>query len=117
MHETAYGFHNPHDAIEIINLRLTARGRLHEPVPSPASGDMPGAPAAIGTRSIWFSSDAPQDTPIFARESLGAGQAIDGPAVIEQLDTTTLVYPGDAARVDDEANIVITINQTSGAAR
>ena len=94
---------------------MTARARLYEPAPAPAPGDAPESPTPTGSRNIWFSSDAPQTTPVFARASLCAGQVIDGPAVIEQLDTTTLVYPGDGARVDAAANIIIAINHSNGA--
>lgn len=113
VHETAYGFHNPHDAIEIINFRLTARGRLYATSPSPAPQQAPPPLASSQTRDIWFSYEAPHASPVYARESLRAGHLIDGPAVIEQLDATTLVYPGDRAWVDAEANIIITINPSA----
>ena len=46
--------------------------------------------------------------PIYARTLLTPGHAIDGPAIVEQLDSTTVVYPGQSAVVDAYLNIVIT---------
>lgn len=64
--------------------------------------------AQIGERSVWFQGRfAP--TPIFDRDRLAAGGEIEGPAIIEQMDTTIAIEPGDLARVDDRGNIVIAI--------
>jgi N-methylhydantoinase A len=52
---------------------------------------------------VYF--DEPTETPIYAREDLPAGVTFEGPAVIDQLDTTTLVPPGVKAEVDEYLNI------------
>jgi len=113
VHETAYGYHNPHDAVEIINYRLIARGRLHrfETKKHKLNGAAPAEP--IGARPIYFSPDAPVESKVYERRSLSAGQMIEGPAIIEQLDTTTPVYPGDRASLDAVGNILITISSES----
>ena len=55
---------------------------------------------------MWFEGDdEPRDTPVYAREDLPAGVRFEGPAVIDQLDTTTLVPPGVKAEVDEYLNI------------
>ncbi len=107
VHELSYGYHNPDDAVELVNLRLTARGLLKPSTRPWHEGRASGAPAAIATRDVWFDADAPIATPIFDRETLRAGHAITGPAVIEQLDATTLVYPGDKMTVDAAFNLLI----------
>jgi N-methylhydantoinase A len=109
VHDTAYGYHNPDDAVEIVNFRLTARGRLYrEPAPAPAGKAPPGE--AFETRPVIFDDpESPADTPVFERATLVAGQIIAGPAVIEQLDATTPVWPGDRATVDKAGNIVIEV--------
>jgi N-methylhydantoinase A len=53
---------------------------------------------------VWFESEAVH-TPVYAREDLPAGVRFEGPAVIDQLDTTTLVPPGVKAEVDEWLNI------------
>ena len=50
---------------------------------------------------MWFDGrEEPQDTPVYARDELTPGMAFDGPAIVEQLDATTLVPPGVGAVVD-----------------
>jgi N-methylhydantoinase A len=47
------------------------------------------------------------DCPIFARSSLSAGSLLDGPAIVEQLDTTVVIMPGQIARTDEVGNLLI----------
>ncbi|MCG8543442.1 MAG: hydantoinase/oxoprolinase family protein, partial [Alphaproteobacteria bacterium] len=107
VHERNYGFHNPEDAVEVVNIRLTARGWLHKPG-APEHGEAStSAPPAAGARPVWFDADRPVSTPVYDRSALRPGHVIDGPAVIEQLDATSLVFPGDRARVDRHLNLMI----------
>ena len=106
-HEQSYGFHNPDDAVEIVNIRLTAHGRLRHPRPEAAASLEPGAPEPVEERSVWFAADGAVRTPVFDRGRLRPGQAIEGPAVVDQLDATTIVFPGDRARVDGHGNLLL----------
>jgi N-methylhydantoinase A len=109
-HERTYGFHNPRDPVQILNCRMKAAGRRHrQHAARKAKAATPGQP--IGLRPVWFAPDAPLDTPIYRREQLSAGQELPGPAVIEQMDTTTLIFPRDVVRVDDHLNLLIEINR------
>jgi N-methylhydantoinase A len=107
-HTQQYGFHNPDDPVEVVNLRLTATGALRHAAaaPKPASD---GPPEPVTRRPVTFEPDASVETPIYDRNTLNPGSEIKGPAIIEQLDATTLVHPGDTARVDDALNILITV--------
>jgi N-methylhydantoinase A len=49
------------------------------------------------------------ETPVYRRDSLPAGASFEGPAIVEQLDSTTVVPPGVAAEVDEYRNIRMTI--------
>ena len=185
VHESAYGYANPHDPIEIVNVRLTARGRLVEPPAPPAPGDPGPLPEPFERRPVWFDDgsagetatggaaagamrDAGEDAagstegdagdgvagntgedarrgagvgaagspgadaaaqasggpagstgagivkdavdcPVYDRRSLLAGHVLDGPAIIEQLDSTTPIFPGDRAVVDPAGNLAIRI--------
>ena len=60
------------------------------------------------TRRVWFNGGW-METPVLARDALRAGDAIPGPAIVEQLDTTTIVEPGDTARVDRHGNLLIAV--------
>ena len=106
-HERAYGFHNPADAVEIINFRLIAVGRLRQPTSRPARARAGAAPPAGQHRMVWFLPDKAQDTPVYDRAALMPGDTIEGPAMIEQLDSTTLLFPGDRATVDPYLNLIV----------
>jgi N-methylhydantoinase A len=105
-HEMNYGYFNPDDAVEIVNFRLTARGRLPRPRQTQAESAH-SAPAPVGNRAVYFDGEAAVDAALFDRGQLLPGHEIAGPAVVDQLDSTTLVYPGDTARVDGANNLII----------
>jgi N-methylhydantoinase A len=106
-HEQAYGFFNPDDPVDVVALRVTALGRLPSPGVPPLPVGAGTAPTPRTRRAVWFDGDAPADTPVYDRTALAPGAVVHGPAVIDQFDATTLVFPGDTATVDDALNIVI----------
>ena len=63
----------------------------------------------VGRRRAWFDGTW-HDTPVYRREQLGAGAALTGPAIVEQLDTTTVIEPGDRVRVDVLGNLEIAVS-------
>jgi N-methylhydantoinase A/oxoprolinase/acetone carboxylase beta subunit len=95
-HEEAYGYAHRGAPAEIVSLRVTHR----------RAGARPGALAApsgsgrpAGERAACFSGlPEPARTPVYWRDDLGAGQVISGPAIVEQEDATTVIYPGQVAR-------------------
>ena len=116
VHEAAYGYANPHDPIEIVNVRLTARGWLTE-ASAPRTPPGPGSsPVPFERRAVRFAAEDAVDCPVYERGALRAGHAIDGPAIVEQLDSTTPVFPGDRATVDPAGNLVIRMRGGTGAA-
>ena len=116
VHEAAYGYANPHDPIEIVNVRLTARGRLTE-ASAPRTPPGPGSsPVPFERRAVRFAAEDAVDCPVYERGALRAGHAIDGPAIVEQLDSTTPVFPGDRATVDPAGNLVIRVRGGAGTA-
>ena len=60
-----------------------------------------------GSRRACFDG-APFDCPIYERERLDVGSSMSGPAVLEQLDCTTVIRPGQVARVDEWKNLIVT---------
>ncbi len=89
-HQALYGF-TMEAPVELVTLRVEATGRMPPPVlPHLAPA---GAAAPYETRLVHFASGA-RETPVLAREALGAGAVVDGPAIITQLDATTLIPPG-----------------------
>jgi len=125
VHETAYGYANPHDPIEIVNVRLTARGRLLAEPDPPAAGDPESLseslpeplleplpeplPEPIEHRTVRFSPGDPITCPVYHRASLRSGHSLTGPAIVEQLDSTTPIFPHDTAVMDHAGNLVIRV--------
>jgi len=106
-HETAYGYHNPDDPVEVVNFRLTARGRLHRSLPPEEVVTDAPPPEPQERRAVYFAPEKALATPVHQRADLRPGQRLAGPAVIEQLDATTLLFPGDRATVDAGRNLLI----------
>jgi len=96
--------------VEVINLRLVARGAL-EHAAAATTTSARGDPAPVETRAVYFASDGAVQTPVFDRQQLGAGAHLRGPAVIQQLDATTVVHPGDVLRIDKALNMFIEVAQ------
>ena len=64
--------------------------------------------AQVGERRVWF-SDGWHQTPIFARDRLPLDASFEGPAILDQLDCTTVVEPGDRVRQDKLGNLLISV--------
>ena len=112
VHDATYGYHSRQDPVEVVNYRLTARGRVFDtPLPPEAEPDNP-IPPPTEHREVWFSDAGSMRSAVYLREILEPGHRIRGPAIVEQLDATTPVYPGDAARVDAAGNLVISLRST-----
>jgi N-methylhydantoinase A len=108
-HERAYGFHNPVDPVEIVNFRLIAVGRLHQPAARRGEPRKGGMAEPASRRKVWFEPEEAEDTAVYDRATLMPGDTITGPAVIEQLDSTTLLFPGDRATADLYHNLIVDI--------
>ena len=106
-HEASYGFASASEPIQIVNVAVKAVGELDRPDLPTVAAMQEAAP--IGTRMTLFTADERLETPIFARGALVDGQTIPGPAIVEQMDTTVLVFPGDTARVDRWGNLCIDV--------
>ena len=105
-HERLYGYcyrDRPDAVVEWVNLRATSFGPIERPDPETiATGT--GA-EATGQRQVYF--DGWHDVPIFDRSTLGKGDTIQGPAIIEEFGSTTPLAPNFEVTVDALANLVI----------
>jgi N-methylhydantoinase A len=92
---------------ELVNLRAGVQARP-SPVPAPplAEGGPDPSVARIGTQRIWVDG-AWHDAGLYARDALRSGNVVPGPAVITEMDSTTLVLPGHVARVDGIGTLII----------
>ena len=106
-HEQNYGFANPGETIQLVNLKIKARVLPNvSPLPRLERHE-PCGPVAV--RDVIFTKAASEPTPVFRRTELAAEQTIAGPAIIEQMDSTTIIHPGDSCRVDGLGNLIITV--------
>jgi len=111
-HERIYGYAAADEPVQVVAFRLTALGEVDEvalPSLPRAIGPEPDA-ACIGQREVYFDETGGfVSTAVYRRERLSSGHRLIGPAVIEQMDSTTLILPGQHALVDEQANLVITV--------
>ena len=108
-HDRVYGYSAPEEPAEFVNLRLTAVGRIEKPRLRELDTDGDDASSARKeNRQVYFSEEGGYvDCAIYDRYRLGAGVSIEGPAVIEEVDSTTVVHPGYQAIVDRWGNLLI----------
>jgi N-methylhydantoinase A len=104
-HDREYNYRREGAPVEIYRLSVRAVGVT--PKPDLKRHELNGSRAEpFATRRVRFDeTDRAVETPIFLRGDVPAGARIDGPAVVEQLDSTTLVPPGWRAEVDELLNI------------
>jgi N-methylhydantoinase A len=93
----------------VVNVRTSVRARRAQPVPRPAPFERRGAPVPERHRPVCFDGRW-HETPVYRREALLPGMALDGPAVVEQDDTTTVIEPGMALEVDEHANLHVEVS-------
>lgn len=110
VHDVRYGTCAPQERSEIVSLRVTVTGMLEKPVLEPImQGEAtPPREAHTGDRAVRFGQDA-LETGTWDRTELLAGNRIDGPALIEEHASTTVLHPGDTCEVDAFGNLVISI--------
>jgi N-methylhydantoinase A len=106
-HRNRFGHADPEAPIEIVGFGATAIGRVDAPqLPGlPQGGSTQPKDARIGSRKVFFEGREQRDAggwtaaQVLARDRLLAGNEIVGPAVIEEVSATTVLYPGDRAKV------------------
>jgi N-methylhydantoinase A len=114
IHEQCHGHAARDQSVEVVNYRLQAIGlvpRVAMPTVEQANG--PVEDAVVGSRRAYFpgmagATDGFADTPIYARANLRAGHRISGPAIVEQYDSTVVVFPGQTVEADRYGNLLIT---------
>lgn len=96
-YERQYGHNSPENRVEMANIRLAALGRLDRPENAPPER---AEPRPARERDVWFGG-SPASTAIIDRNSIGEGDAVSGPAIIEEVTSTTLLPPGWTAQLID----------------
>ncbi|WP_345420910.1 hydantoinase/oxoprolinase family protein [Pseudonocardia xishanensis] len=109
VHAREHNFRRDSTPVEVYRLNVTAIGTVPKPE-LPRHDPVRSVPTPSGSRAVWFQDEtSPHDTPVYDRDALGAGAVIEGPAIVEQLDSTTPIPPGAVAEVDAWLNLRITV--------
>lgn len=105
-HEREFAFRNDQTPVEIYQLQLKAIGKTPKPNFEASELQPEAHTEPIETRPVYFEGQW-HDTPVYQRERTPAGATIQGPAIINQLDSTTVVPPQCRAEIDEWLNIRI----------
>ncbi len=104
-----FGIELPEIPPVLVNLHTAVIGVRPEISPAVLAASERAATlkeAQVGERRVWF-ADGWHQTPVYARDRLPMDAAFDGPAILEQLDCTTVVEPGDRVRIDGLGNLLV----------
>jgi N-methylhydantoinase A len=108
MHKQLFGHTAPDQPVEVVSYRITGVGTM--PAPPMPKFKPTGAKLSDAVREhrqAWFGGKS-LACPVYQRERLDVGLVLRGPAILDQFDCTTVLCPGQTARVDEWKNIIIT---------
>ncbi|MSQ14511.1 MAG: hydantoinase/oxoprolinase family protein [Dehalococcoidia bacterium] len=106
LYQHRFGYAQPEEPVEIVNLRLKMVGVVDKPsLPRIAEGGPDPSQALLEKRTVWF--DAPRETNVYERSVLKAGNVLAGPAIVVQMDATTIVPPGWSGAVDSFGHLLM----------
>ena len=105
LHQEHYGHSAPNEPVMMVNLRLSALGKLDSNL-ALASASRAADRGERSRRPVVFESK-PVDCPIYLRSGFESGDRLEGPAAIEDLGATILLYPGDRLQVNEHGHLVI----------
>jgi N-methylhydantoinase A len=107
-HERIYGHSHPAAPVEFVNLRLVQAWGLPQPELAAASGE--SAHDEGKSRPAYFEElGGYVETPVYRRGDVRPGEEITGPAIVEQADTTLVIYPEQRAALDAAGNLLVTL--------
>jgi N-methylhydantoinase A len=114
-HDRVFGYsyrNDPRHAVEWVNLRVTGIGPIKSPkLPRVETGDGAIDHARSGHRRAYF-GDSWHEADVYRRDDLRAGDAVVGPAVIEEFGSTLPIAPGFSGRLDRAGNCILSKNST-----
>ena len=107
-HEKNYGYSNPNAPVQFVNFRCEATGIVKKPnlAELETTLDDPSK-AEIGRRVVHFEESGAVDCPVYDRAKFGRAERVNGPCIIEQMDSTTVVPPNTWFSIDKFGNLII----------
>lgn len=104
-HESNYGFASDSEPIQIVNILVKGIGKLDRPKLPLEKNGKKNKPE--NHRITFFEKDKSFKTPVYKRNQLVRGQTIRGPAIIEQMDSTAIIFSKDIGKIDNWGNLII----------
>jgi N-methylhydantoinase A len=108
LHERIYAYGDPSEAVEFINLRLTAISKVPEVELHQGESQVQTTPEQKDARQVYFFDTGFIPVKVYERRELETGQRFAGPCLIEETTSTTVIRPGWEVAVDEYRNIVVT---------
>ena len=105
LHDQRYGYRRDDHPVEVASVWVAVEHDLH-PLELPAASKAAGEPGPRGMRAARFAG-VERAVPVYARDDLGAGCTLRGPAIVEQLDATSVVPPDHRLEVDGFGHLVV----------
>jgi N-methylhydantoinase A len=109
-HERRFGYSDPNERVQVVNVRLKARGLAKSPVLQRQEMIAGSSAEPVIIRDVIFAGESgpvAHKVPVYERVALRAGEVLIGPAIITQYDTTTVVPPEWSVRVDAVSNLIL----------
>lgn len=106
-YQKMYSYSMPDEPVEVVNIHLIAYGLIRKPKFRKIPFTSSSSDALIDKKMVFFKGNAWIETPIYSRDALLPGHKINGPAIIEQSDATTVIPPGWNAVVDEFLNLTL----------
>lgn len=107
-HEKNYGYYNPNAPVQFVNFRCEATGIVKKPNLAELENTLDDpSKAEIGRRVVHFEESGAVDCPVYDRAKFGRAERVNGPCIIEQMDSTTVVPPNTWFSIDKFGNLII----------
>ena len=107
LHEQNYTFKLDGTPTEIVNMHLTAFGKVVKPTMKKLELNNQAEDALKETRPVYFEEHGWVDTKVYYRHLLGKNVHVSGPAIVEESSASTILYPGQSLSVDEYGNLII----------
>ena len=117
LHRQIFAYAKEEEEVEFVTLKTVRSKAVEAPALAPPDSAAGDPEPSLHRRACFGRDGGFVDTPVFRREFLTSGAAITGPAIVEQPDSTTVIYPGDRAFVDSVGNLIVDVPATRESSR
>lgn len=110
MHQQRYGYCSQDERAEVVSIRTSVAGEMPRPILAELAQGTTVPESAPSLRPVYFTAvDGWQQARVYQRDGLRCGNVIEGPALVEEYASTTVIFPGDRLTVDRFGNLIIEV--------